>query len=238
MTTEEQNKDCTSDNETVPYSNTKQLKSTKRAVKVCKSAKNAKKVNSIYSNQNECQDGQNREQNCQKQAKLCPDIVQDKYDLGLQVKIHNKLRLEQAKSDPTYIKWREQTDDKFGFIPLGPLVIPTSDKRRYLGLDPIKLYDVTRNETDCNFLSSQIQLDRWEKLLENYWDRQLPYLIRYGFPLDFDRNSKLGNNDKNHTFALAFPQDKDAYLKEEISHGPIYGPFKHPPFDGFTPPRL
>ena len=176
MTTGEQKKDCTSDIETGPYSNTKQLKSTKRTVKVCKNAKNAKKVNSIHSNQNEYQDGQNREQNCQKQAKLCPDIVQDKYDLSLQVKMHNKLRLEQAKSDPTYIKWREQTDDKFGFIPLGPLVIPTSDKRRYLGLDPIKLYDVTRNETDCNFLSSQIQLDSqlkadmWEKLLENYWD--------------------------------------------------------------------
>ena len=61
----------------------------------------------------------------------------------------------------------------------------------------------------------------------------MPYLIRYGFPLDFDRNSKLGNNDKNHTSALAFPQDIDAYLKEEISHGAIYGPFKDPPFDGF-----
>ena len=99
---------------------------------------------------------------------MCPDIGQDKYDFGLQVKMHNKLRLEQAKSDPTYIKWREQTDDKFGFIPLGPLVIPTSDKRRYLGLDAIKLYDVTRNESHCNFLSSQIQLD--SQLKADRWD--------------------------------------------------------------------
>ena len=59
----------------------------------------------------------------------------------------------------------------------------------------------------------------------------MPYLIRYGFPLDFDRNSKLGKNDKNHTSALAFPQDIDAYLKEEISHGAIFGPFKHPSFN-------
>ena len=40
-------------------------------------------------------------------------------------------------------------------------------------------------------------------------------------------------NDKNHISALAFPQDIDAYLKEEISHGAIFGPFKHPPFNDF-----
>ena len=61
----------------------------------------------------------------------------------------------------------------------------------------------------------------------------MPYQIRYGFPLDFDRNSELGNNDRNHTSALAFPQDINAYLKEEISHGAIYCPIKHPPFNYF-----
>ena len=101
------------------------------------------------------------------------------------------------------------------------------------------MYDITRNETKFNFLSTKIQLDSQfnadtrEKLLENYWDRQLPYLIRYGFPLDFDRNSKLGKNDKNHTSALTFPQDIEAYLKEEISYGAIFGPYKQPPFNDF-----
>ena len=61
----------------------------------------------------------------------------------------------------------------------------------------------------------------------------MPYLIRYGFPLDFDRNSKLGTNNKNHTSALAFPQDIDAYLKVESSHGAIFGPFKEPTFNDF-----
>ena len=86
-------------------------------------------------------------------------MAEDKYDLGLQVKVHNKQRIYQARSDPTYKKWNEQTDGKFGFVPLGPLVIPNSDKRRYMGSDPIKLYDITRNETKFNFLSAQIQLD-------------------------------------------------------------------------------
>ena len=110
--------------------------------------------------------------------KMCPDVAEDKYDLGLQVKMHNKYSLDQRKSDPTYKKWWEQTEDKFGFIPLGPLVMPSSDKRRHCGSNSIKLYDITRNETTFNFLSAQIQLDSqlnadmWEKLLENYWDQQ------------------------------------------------------------------
>ena len=86
-----------------------------------------------------------------------------------------------GQSDPTYGKWNEQTDDKFGFIPLGPLVIAESDKRRYMGSDPIKLYEVTKAETKPNFLSAQIQVDSqlnggaWETLLGNYWDQQLPF---------------------------------------------------------------
>ena len=40
---------------------------------------------------------------------------------------------------------------------------------------------------------------------------QLPLLIRFGFPLDFD-------NKENDTSAKLFPEDVDAYLEEEIRH--------------------
>ena len=122
---------------------------------------------------------------------------------------------------------------------MGPLVLPLLDKKINIGSDPIKLYDITRNQSEFNFFSSQIQVhsqlnpDVWQELLQGYWDQQLPYLIRYGFPLDFNRDSKLGQNTKNHPSALAFPKDIDAYLTEEIQHGKIYDPFKNPPFDHF-----
>ena len=105
-----------------------------------------------------------------------------------------------------------------------------------MGSDPIKLYGITRNENTFHFMSIQVQLtsqlnaDVSEDLLQNYWDQQLPYQLRYGFPLDFNRNSKLGKNGKNHTSAIAFPQYIEAYLKEEIDHGAIFGRFKNPPF--------
>ena len=58
-------------------------------------------------------------------------------------------------------------------------------------------------------------------------------MIKYGFPLDFNRNSKLTATDKNHKSALAFPKDVDAYFQEEQKFGAIYGPFKDLPFDNF-----
>ena len=59
------------------------------------------------------------------------------------------------------------------------------------------------------------------------------YLIRYGFPLDFYRNSKLGKNTENHKSALMFPRDVDQYLKKEIKFGAIAGPFSEPPLTNF-----
>ena len=174
---------------------------------------------------------------CQKTRKFCSESYppHDKYDLALQMKNKNKTKMEQAKGDPTFQLWNKQTESKFGYIPLGPLVLPESDKQVNVGSDPIKLYDITRSQNTFNFLSTQVQVpsqlnpDIWQELLRDYWDQQLPFLIRYGFPLDFDRHSKLGKNTKNHTSAVAFPKDIEAYLAEEIQYGAIHGPFKNPP---------
>ena len=117
---------------------------------------------------------------------------EDKYELALAVKNENKQKLQGASSDPTYQKWSDQNQQKFGFIPLGLLLLPKNNFKHVIGIDPIKLYDVTKNSDSFNFMSSQTQVksllnpDVWEQCLEGYWDSQLCHLIRYGFPLDFN----------------------------------------------------
>ena len=184
----------------------------------------------------------NREhRKCQKHQKLGSKISlpQDKYELALQVKKKNKDKIQLANSDPTFQKWAEQNPDNFGYIPLGPLLLPKTDKKKFRGTDPVKLYDITKNENTFNFMHSQIQVksqlnpDIWATLLEGYWDKQLLYLIRYGFPLDFDKNSKLAKNSDNHKSALMFPTDIDQYLTEEMEFGAIVGPFSEPPLTNF-----
>ena len=136
----------------------------------------------------------------QKHVKMCPRnwVANDKYELALTVKNKNKQKLQSASSYPTYQKWSEQNQQKFGFIPPGSLLLPKSNLKHVMGNDPIKLYDITKKFSDSfNLMSNQIQVksqlnpDVWQQCLEGYWDSQLCHLIGYGFPLDFNRDSKL-----------------------------------------------
>ena len=140
----------------------------------------------------------------------------------------------------TLKKWEEQNKFKFGFIPLGDLHMPTSSKPASLIKNPIQLHKKLKTLGKQNFIGAQVEVtpqlkpDVWEHLLKEYWDTQLPLLIRYGFPLDFDRSSILESHDENHTSAKNFPQDVEAYLNEEMEFGAIAGPIQEPPYKTYT----
>ena len=54
---------------------------------------------------------------------------------------------------------------------------------------------------------------------------QLVNLIKFGFPLDFDRTCALSRTEKNHISALKFSQHEDKYTEEELSFHALAGPF-------------
>ena len=138
--------------------------------------------------------------------------------------------LEKHCSD--FSLWKSQSDHTFGFVPLNNLVMPhdidhISDKV----LDPVQQHLKVRPSGVPNFLGeripvrSQLNVPEWKEVFKNYWDQQLIQLVEFGFPLDFNRNSVLRYDDKNHSSAIDFPADIQAYLGEEIQHGAIMGPF-------------
>ena len=49
-----------------------------------------------------------------------------------------------------------KNSDKFGFIPLGPLILPETDKQVNIDLDPIGLQEVTKNQKTYSLMSSQV----------------------------------------------------------------------------------
>ena len=97
--------------------------------------------------------------------------------------------------------------------------------------DPITLHKKITDSQQYNFLQSQITLitqlkpDEWDHYLRGYWDRQLPLLIRFGFPLDYNREEVLRSQETNHSLAIDYPDDIKAYLDEEMQHDAILGPF-------------
>ena len=78
---------------------------------------------------------------------------------------------------------------------------------------------------------SKLNAEVWAQYLVNYLDWQLPLLIKYGFPLDFDRGSTLVCENVSHKSALEYPEHVSTYLKEKIENNAILGPFTETPID-------
>ena len=164
-------------------------------------------------------------------------MSEDKYSLDIHNKTRQKALLWQARDNTTFKKWQSQNEGKFGFIPLGDLILPNVNLANNSPDSPLDIHKRVRASHVPNFLgfqinvTSQLNIEAWEEVLEDYWDKQLLFLIRYGFPLDFDSKfeADLQCNEKNHPSAIQFPSHVDTYLKEEREFNAILGPFNDPP---------
>ena len=88
----------------------------------------------------------------------------------------------------------QQNGVQFGYIPLNDLKIyqgPEVIWKQTPGI--IQAHKLIRQSGVPNFLNcripvrTQLNPDRWRHYLTDYWDKQLPDLIKYGVPLDFNR---------------------------------------------------
>ena len=134
-----------------------------------------------------------------------------------------------------FSQWRDQSEFDFGFIPLSDFRVPPSKKTNNPCLPSFEAHKQIKHSGLPNFmhcsirLKSQLCIDEWQTVLKGYWETQLIDLLRFGFPLDFDRNSTLTCDNKNHSSATDFSLDVEAYLKEETNFGAILGPFVNDP---------
>ena len=162
-----------------------------------------------------------------------------KYDLDLRLKAKKSYK-EFLPTCQTLQHWEAHTKFKFevGFITLGDLKLPQVVSPKQTSLDPLQLHKKIKNSGEYNYLQSQFTVDSqlkpevWDKLLQGYWDRQLPLLIRFGFSLDFDQRTSLVSHLDNHSSAKAYPDNINAYLQEEITHKAILGPYTQPRLAG------
>ena len=151
-------------------------------------------------------------------------------------KLEELLKVKGDTKIVPFDQWRKQSDFEFGFVPLSDFILPDrfdcgSDHRG----DPFELYSRIRKSGKLNFLGcripvrSQLNILAWQEMLQEYWDVQLLELLKFGFPLDFNRTSTLCCKRENHSSALQYPSHVEAYLQEEIEHGAILGPFQDHP---------
>ena len=62
----------------------------------------------------------------------------------------------------------------------------------HVEMNALQMHKYVREMGVSNFLGSrvsvksQLNIETWERVLCDYWDRQLLELIKFGFPLDFN----------------------------------------------------
>ena len=139
----------------------------------------------------------------------------------------------------------QQNGESFDFVPLTPLQLYNGDSVRWDSTPYIiHAHHIIKDSGLPIFLGaripvkSQLKPCRWRYHLKQYWGKQLPDLIQFGFPLDFDRRQLLCSTDKNHTSALENQQHVAHYISEELSYGALYGPPIQIPFAAHMSPLM
>ena len=138
-----------------------------------------------------------------------------------------------------------QNGGQFGYIPLQDLKIYEGPPAHWDRVpDILQAHKIIRQSGVPNVLKARIPIatqlnpDKWSDHLQGHWDKQLPDLIRYGFPLDFDRQNIFQSTYDNHASATQHVDQIDHYWHEELKYGAIYGPFKKLPFPVHISPLM
>ena len=168
-------------------------------------------------------------------VKQVPDAIADKYALELQTSM-KKEKLKVARQAPDNTLCITQNVPLFGFIPIYGIKSHVVDKCHNIECnDILQLHKMLREDGRHNYEGLQIPVPSnlnyrvWAGYLREYWDWQLPLLIKFGFPLDFNRDSVVTSHDINQKSATEYPDHVSVYLEEELRHQAILGPFNHPP---------
>ena len=170
--------------------------------------------------------------------------LDSKYDLGVFHVSQRVQKLQKAKLLDGNKKFFRQNKGNFGYIPLTPLLAKIRDNPTRGDINILEAHKRVKQDGRHNFeglqipVQSKLNHEKFFQYLTNYWDWQLPFLIKYGFPLDIDVNKNILTDQVNHKSAIMFKDHIEHYLKTEIDHEAILGPFQEPPFELHTSPFL
>lgn len=103
------------------------------------------------------------------------------------------------------------------------------------------LYDEVKSFNLPNFLGAKrtvhsgLNLKIWEQELRDYHDREICHFLCFGWPVGYHLPRPPASVPENHASACNHAEHVHHYIKTELSHNAIAGPFKSPPFAPWTP---
>lgn len=83
-------------------------------------------------------------------------------------------------------------------------------------------------------LKSGLNLPVWERELSDYHDREICSYLRHGWPVGYKADKPPVSVTTNHHSGDQHLPHVRKFIKKELQHAAIVGPFKHPPFSPWT----
>ena len=146
---------------------------------------------------------------------------------------------------PEYQKCKDQIGTKFGCVPLAPIYVYKGPTTYWHDIpDILTAHKLIGQSGLPNFwglripVRTNLNVNSWRHHLVDYFDQQLPDLIEFGFPLDFDRSRHLQSTLVNHASARLYPDHVDKYIEEEVGFQAMLGPLDFKPFDVHISPFM
>ena len=102
------------------------------------------------------------------------------------------------------------------------------------------IYSAVRKTGLPNYLSAKVPLssalncDQWDSLLEDYDDQEITQFLRFGWPSSYNAPTPPTLAARNHPSALTHATEIDRFLQKEVSLQAMLGPFSQPPFVPWT----
>ena len=78
--------------------------------------------------------------------------------------------------------------------------------------------------------TSKIKFENLENELIDYHNQEIIDLLKYGFPIECERDTAPPVVHRNHKGAVDFPEELRSYIHKQIQERTLIGPFDHNPF--------
>ncbi len=111
-----------------------------------------------------------------------------------------------------------------------------NDERRGFVDEMVRIHEKVKQSKMPNFqviripVVSNINLEFLDKALENYHNKAIVDLIRFGAPISLIGEKSGVNICINHSGSRLYPKEIGSYVKKELGYNAVLGPFLTNPF--------
>ena len=178
------------------------------------------------------------------------DNKSNKKTTSQQMVVESTVSETQQQHDSTkrrYISYIEKSTGETVYvqIPPSPLLFSITLNKYWPKIDEnvcnnypyfINLYKTVRQSALPNYLHirwpvpSKLRINNWREVLKNYEDTSLVDMLAFGWPVDYASERQPTPTYVNHAKLEDDIVQIDDYIKQELQHKALMGPFVAPPF--------